>query len=96
MRIQVTQYHIDKGVPEDDRRCPVALAIQDAGLPDVRVGQNRDTIEVYGNMYAGTSPYPGAVADFVRAFEHGEPVEPFEFQLDLEAAGHEIDTGRPS
>lgn len=38
MKISVTQEHIDKGQRMDCCLCPIALALQEAGYPDVYVG----------------------------------------------------------
>lgn len=76
MRIFVTQEDIDKGVPNDDCKCPVALAISRVrSTADVHV--DRRYIDVGYQSF--TTPEPASA--FIRAFDAGQPVEPFEFEL---------------
>jgi hypothetical protein len=83
--ITVTAEHIAHGVRESCTDCPVALAIMDA-LPctdliavdgdEVTFGEIADWTEV---------KFPAEVQLFIKAFDDGEPVEPFSFTLDYPA-----------
>lgn len=86
MRIEVTQTDIDKGEPGDCLRCPVALAFQrvpkvigDAVVTD---GEIELVLEDKPDVYT-EFPSPCEVSDFIRAFDKGQPVTPFAFDLDL-------------
>lgn len=75
MKISVTQDDIDKGVARRCTECPVALAAtRHVGKP-VFVGPN----------YILSEPLewdtPSAVKEFIAAFDNGQPVKPFEFEL---------------
>ena len=88
MNIQVTQEHIDKGQSLDYMQrgrlgnCPVALALQNQGFPNARVGIRL--------LYLDTHPTPrhvvetpSAVRRFVDAADDQLPLAPFEFVLDV-------------
>jgi hypothetical protein len=97
--ITVTAEHIAEGKPDNCRDCPVALAIL-AAMPDARRVSVMQSLE--GRTYTqirvipdSTRPanrttleadLPAEVARFVRAFDHGEPVEPFSFTVDIPEA----------
>ena len=80
MKITVTQQHIDEGQRGSSSRDPVAFAMADAGCLRPHAGvthlswqdaeHKRYSVEV-------TEP----VFEFIRAFDQGEPVEPFEFEV---------------
>lgn len=78
MIIRVTEKHIQKGSPRTWGSCPVALAFRDAGHPGTWV--SRSTIRI---PRLGCSPLPDQVALFIQAFDHGWPVQPFEFELEV-------------
>jgi hypothetical protein len=78
MKIQVTQQDIDEGVAESCHDCPVALAIERATLGDVRVW--RREVSIYK---IGRKPLPLTATDFIDHFDAREPVQPFEFELDI-------------
>lgn len=83
--INVTAEHIAKGVRDSCSHCPVALAIREA-LPHgpglwvdsahVTVGKSGHWTEV---------GLPDAVTRFIEAFDQGDPVQPFAFELDYPA-----------
>jgi hypothetical protein len=79
MRIRVTEDHIRKGIAGYCSVCPLALACEDAGLvrPMVRVvvvrfgpDENRQSIRL-----------PAVAKKFIRNFDRGYVVHPFEFDL---------------
>ena len=79
MRIEVTATDVQKGVPRDCRRCPVALALRRAfEAVDVSVGGNSAVIDTHHYML------PETVAEFISRYDIYGKAEPFEFQLDTE------------
>lgn len=76
--IQVTQEHIRKGRPAIKRYCPVALALHDAGYLNARVG----VFDVYITASRSLDIVGTPVYEWIRRFDEGKPVEPFEFDLD--------------
>lgn len=77
MKIQVTQQEIDNGTRQKASCCPVALAVSLATQRDARV--TADTIRFGWKVYITPEP----AASFIEAFDAGEPVSPFEFELEL-------------
>jgi len=53
MWIDVTQEHIDKGIPEDECNCAIALAVQDAVEQDMCDGYEVDTKNVIVTVHDG-------------------------------------------
>lgn len=82
MLIRLTQDHINLGRQCESDRCPVALAIQDAGVP-CQVG----VFSIYGP--AGSTYWrvsqPESVQQFRQDFDDGVFVEPFEFEFEVPA-----------
>lgn len=93
LRVKVTAQDIDKGEPDYESQCPVALALERAGvlLPQV----NHATIRGRWPRHDGvngpeydyfTVPTPAKVAAFVGSLDpmdrHGPP-KPFTFDLEL-------------
>jgi hypothetical protein len=81
MLIQVTQRHIAAGTACMPYSCAVALAIADA-LPGCEPEVLRNAITIRrsdGNFQSVDLPYP--VVQFIRAFDDGAEVVPFEFDL---------------
>ena len=76
MKIQVTQADIDNGIPEDDCRCPIALALKRAGYP-AYVGDFKVEME------DGTEVLlPDSARHFIERFDRDfTSVSPFEFDL---------------
>ncbi len=74
--INVTQRHIDNGICLAPCRCPVALAFMDegieAGVTPFRLWIGKKSI----NM-------PQNASRFVVAFDRGDPVQPFSFEIEL-------------
>ena len=82
MLIRVTQEHIDKGVRDDCRQCPVALAIQEATKSIV------DVLPMYC-QFTYISDWPGKavnlpieVTEFIKGFDSEGFGLPFTFELD--------------
>ena len=78
-KIQVTQEHINKGKRMKACECPVALAIRDKTkwIPDV------SSLIVTFPGTLDTEWLPAKAAEFVNAFDSGNPVKPFEFEMKL-------------
>lgn len=88
MRITVTEEHIQKGEPTAARCCPVALAIKDATGRRGSLGLRAIYVYSGGGEWETFEP-PTTVALFRDAFDAGEPVQPFSFDLPLdESAAH--------
>jgi hypothetical protein len=79
MIIEVTQQDIDNGVQCSSVRCPIALAAQrQIGCRWVSVGPNHlDT----GHKRV---PLPANARAFEYAFDLGDPVQPFSFEIALD------------
>jgi hypothetical protein len=88
MRIDVTAEHIRDGKQACGQKCMVALAIQDALHPSyLMVGCQDADIAIDGDYSDLLSVrFPQSVADAIDAFDTGDKVQPFSFDLDLEAS----------
>lgn len=77
MKIRVLKSHIKKGIPRQFSSCPVALAVKKAmpGCRRIEVGYG--WISVDGNDIR----IPNKVEEFIKNFDKGKKVEPFEFNL---------------
>lgn len=84
MKIQVTQDHIDNGTVKDACLCPIALAIRDAtGAAHFDVIVSTHGWSHYnGNKLLGNYELPVDATNFITKFDLGEPVSPFEFELE--------------
>ena len=86
MKVKVTEDHIHEGVKGSKRNCPVALAIWDAGMVDVMVGAGMaDWYDAAPGKGFVSAALPESVQEFVGDFDHGEEVEPLEFEIEGEA-----------
>lgn len=81
MRIQihVTDSDILNGQRGSSTACPVAWAIRRTLSYGTFIRVGKTTAAIGG----GYVTLPTAAAGFVRAFDFGEPVEPFSFEIDL-------------
>lgn len=79
MIIKVEQKHIDKGERDNCDKCPIALAMKDAGFhkPMVRL----TSLHWFENEKAKKVISPDCCIFFVGRFDIGDHVEPFEFQI---------------
>jgi len=78
MTIDVKQRHIDMGLPKDACRCPVACAIEEATRSVVFV---TNTGLIMGLLGPQKFPIPPEVLAFIKAFDAGQHVEPFSFEI---------------
>jgi hypothetical protein len=91
MRINVAQKDIDDGVRESCAACPVALAIRrkirQGGIAVADRYMVVSGVQVTSShTLIGTSSYsnPPEARAFIVAFDSGETVEPFSFDLPIE------------
>jgi hypothetical protein len=86
MLIRVTQADIDAGSKSDSRLCPIACAINRAlgskGLDGAIVYRSQITPKIY---HTKVQPTSCAVERFIVRFDHGLPVEPFNFRVRVES-----------
>lgn len=84
--ITVTAQHIAKGGRDSYRRCPVARAVSEAlpGVELVAVDSARVSLGFGWPQYREID-LPDAATRFIEAFDLGDPVEPFSFELDYPA-----------
>lgn len=78
MKIKVKQCHIDKGEVGVFSKCPVALAISE-------VTGDRTLVTPYAICSGSVKNRvrtPHEVRIFMKKFDSGDPVEPFEFELE--------------
>lgn len=78
MKIKVEQRHINAGCRHRCKECPVALAILEATGVEVAVYPISGVY--FGNQVVVGIPWE--VSHFIGEFDHGLPVQPFEFVLD--------------
>lgn len=84
MKVSVTQDHIDRGIGSDCGKCPVALALEGCGMERVKIMDEADEVSFFYPKLNKTVRLlvPGKVYDFVVEFDCGQPVFPFEFELE--------------
>lgn len=81
MIISVTQEDIANGCKGRYRMCPVALAVSRMLLHDV--GVTHDTIDIQMEDERIEIITPAEAKSFIRRFDHGKPVKPFTFNLNI-------------
>ena len=79
MEIQVELKHILSGKQFNTTRCPVALAVEEAGGTKVFVSRRAVFFELDGVFKDQVLPYKAI--DFTFAFDKGMTVAPFTFTL---------------
>lgn len=80
LKVQVTADDIREGKREDSLHCPIALALQRLLGQPWRVGTN----VAQGPNWGESADLPPAAREFVLRFDLGLPVEPFEFETQLD------------
>lgn len=79
IEVIVTREDIEKGVPESDELCPVALAVKRLfGFDWVYVGIGGCFIDI-DNSEGKRFSLPIEARDFIRDFDNGKEVNPFIF-----------------
>jgi hypothetical protein len=81
LNIKVTQEDIDCGKRDSIYACPVALAAERLGFR-ATVGLWSIDLNVSDWMW-WRYKLPPDVRNFINAFDHSEPVAPFEFELNV-------------
>lgn len=88
MRIEVTQERIDRGKRQHACVCPVALAL----IPHMPKGTTfyvrEYGLEVCEHVFDANKwqvNFPREVVEFITAFDRGDPVSPFAFELPIDA-----------
>lgn len=81
VRISVTADDITRGRADDCMHCPVALAIGRALLPGVHVAVGPEAMSLGPAQVRVRLPW--AAQNFIFRFDGGQPVQPFEFGLDV-------------
>ena len=81
-RIRVTAEHIARGEPRHPGGCPIAVALQDAGLPAI-VGERSADLAFGSSAYRSALPH--TARQFIERFDLGAPVHPFEFDIEVPA-----------
>ena len=75
MRVRVEKRHIEGGVSGDSQQCPVALAMNDAGVADPAVGLCSVEWSASGRRWTGRMDERSC--DFVRSFDDGDALVHF-------------------
>lgn len=82
MTIEVTQEDIDKGVPENCSKCPVARAIERTlPNPSPSIAVDPEVIEWFDGDQWQFRYTKVKVQTFIERFDAGKPVKPFSFEL---------------
>ena len=80
MKVEVTEKHIRRGEPRQVRSCPVALALKEQMHKEVEAGPY-DLFYLIKRKVAGEAVTPIQASRFMRAFDRGEKVYPFTFEV---------------
>lgn len=84
LAVRVQQDHIERGVKANPRLHPVALALLDAGLREAEI----DSVGFWYKRDDGFSwasgEVPPSVVKFLKEFDAGRPVAPFQFEIFVE------------
>lgn len=80
MKVEVTQRHIDNGNRCDCWDCPIAKALSETLSGHVAVG-SRD-VNLPG-ISGSDVPLPPEAIAFIKAYDAGQQVQPFSFELPL-------------
>ena len=75
IKVQVKQKHITKGIAGDGDSCPIAYALKDMGYKGLHVEGD----QIIGS--ADYAPLPLKAQRFIRKFDDGEKVKPFNFTI---------------
>jgi len=83
VNVKVTQETIDTGEPCNSFGCPIVIAVRNALGTAGRIEVTDTTIIVMADGINQFFITPWTVTEFVHAFDAGEPVEPFEFKIEV-------------
>jgi hypothetical protein len=84
IKAYVSQHHIDNGMQGVPNGCPLALSLEDATGLKWRVGPYRISSYDLERPFDASlhCPTPKAVEVWIRAFDRGEEVKPFQFEIE--------------
>ena len=82
MKIQVTQDHIDRGVPKSSAKCPIAISLGEHTETPWTVSTTWVCLE--GQAITRSMALPPDAQMFIAAFDAGFDVNTLEFDLPLE------------
>lgn len=82
--VSVTAEDIAAGIRGSSTACPMALALGRLGFPSISIGLRSMVWDSEGRGYAVTE-MPPEVISFGSRFDHGRPVEPFSFTIEVPA-----------
>lgn len=87
MIIRVTQEHIARGERQDCEKCPIALAAKDCwpNSGQVMAELQLELFDYNGQEYY-TYALPEVALEFIKNFDKGKEVKPFEFEMPDKAA----------
>ncbi len=72
MKIQITQQHIDKGIPGCKENCAIALAYKEQ-FPEKKISIHNGRIIIDGVEFG----FGGIIQQFIRDFDEGKSISPF-------------------
>lgn len=82
MKITVTQEDISHGIAKDCEECPIAHALERA--LGCRSYVERDSFFYRKDgRFTANLPLPEIASAFIAAFDAGQPVEPFSFEVEV-------------
>lgn len=84
-KVEVTAELIETGIPQNASSCPIAKALKPHLKPyqHAVVKLTYFNIEYLGDAVETYKLLPKAARDFIRTFDSGAPVEPFDFEIEL-------------
>lgn len=83
MKVSVRQRHIAFSPPQHPELCPIARALMDLGWTNISVGAFNVTMQMPNSKQWYLYLLPEKARNFIRDFDAGQPVEPFEFEMNL-------------
>lgn len=88
MKFEITQDHIDNGLPVVSSSCPIALSIKEkvvgyVGVTPEYVAFMKNGEEEWNASFGCRVEMPANGYNFVRAFDDGDAVEPFVLELEV-------------
>ena len=84
--VRVDQKHLDNGKQFSCEDCAVSLSIKETFAKEKVIGCRTSSryVALFFPKQTVCCEFPPEVTDFVRKFDKGEKVEPFEFELTWE------------
>ncbi len=82
LKVKVRRKHIENGIFGSISECPIALALGDQGYPDARVHSNNASY--HDGAFLVSAQLSRSATRFVRSFDHGRKVKPFNFYLTID------------